>query len=326
MPTTAVTGTAQVASDTAAYEAKAYFALRQEFYFDKVAQVQPTAQTHPGTSVIFNIMSEMAVEATPTPLTELSDVTPTALADGTATVTLDEYGKATTISAKLRGTSYLNEMMRASKEIGYNGGKTFDNLARNPLLGGTGVIFPSAFGGTGTSRATIVHADVLRADAVRQARVRLTNAAVKRFGDYYAAFIAPSVFYDLSSETGSDSWRDPRVQSGAKIEEIWRGTAGVFEGFNFVETPRLDIPELPTGWLNGGATNEDVYPSLFMGQEAEAKAYAAPVANPQPNIEVSPVTDILNRFRGLGWYWLGGFARFREASLVRVESSSSLGV
>ena len=107
MPTTAITGTAEVNSDTAAYEQKAYFALRQEFYFDKVADVQPTDQTHPGSSVIFNKLTELAVEATPTALTELSDVTPVALGDGTTTVTLAEYGKATTISAKLRGVSVM---------------------------------------------------------------------------------------------------------------------------------------------------------------------------------------------------------------------------
>jgi N4-gp56 family major capsid protein len=326
MPTSAVTGTLQVASDTAAFEQKAYFALRQEFYFDKVADVQPTAQTHPGTSVVFNKTTELAVEATPTPLTELSDITPVAMGDGTVSVTLEEYGKGTTVSAKLRGTSYLNEMLRVSKEVGYNAGKTFDNLARNPLLAGTGVKFPASFGGTGTSRATIVHADVFRADGVRQARTDLTNASVHRFGDgYYRAFIAPDVFYDLSSEVGADAWREPRVQAGSRVEDIWRGTAGVFEGFNFIETPRLDIAELPTGFLNGGVTNEDVYPSIFLGQEAEAKVYAEAVANPEPNIEIAPVTDLLNRFRGVGWFWLGGFGRFREEAIVRYETSSSLG-
>lgn len=328
MPTSAVTGTAQVASDTAAYEALAYYQLRQEFYFDKVADVMPTAQTHPGTSVVFNLLSELAVEATPTPLTELADVTPTALSDSTVSVTLEEHGKATNVSAKLRGTSYLNEMRRASTEIGHHAGKTYDNLARNPLLAGTNVIFPNQFGGTGSSRATIVHADVLRADAVRLARTTLTNNSAKRYDNgYYAAFIAPDVSYDFTSEVGADAWREPRVQAGARVEDIWRGSLGVFEGFLWVETPRLDIPELPTGWLNGGATNEDVYPTLFCGKQCEAKVWSNELEEngPTPQIVVAPVTDNLRRFKGVGWYWLGGFGRFREASLVRVESSSSLG-
>jgi hypothetical protein len=37
------------------------------------------------------------------------------------------------------------------------------------------------------------------------------------------------------------------------------------------------------------------------------------------------VTDNLRRFQGVGWYWLGGYGRFREASLFRQESASSIG-
>lgn len=329
MPTTAVTGTAQVASDTAAYEQLAYYQLRQEFYFNKVADVMPTDQTHPGTSVIFNILNELATEPAPTALTELSDVTPVALGDATTSVTLEEHGKATNVSAKLRGTSYLNEMVRAATEIGYHAGKTFDNLARLPLLAGTNVIFPSATGGTGTNRATIAATDVLNADTVRLARTQLTNGSAKRYDHgYYSAFIAPDQFYDLSSETGADAWREPRVQAGARVEDIWLGQVGVFEGFMFIETPRLDVSELVTAdWTDAGAGSVDVYPALFCGKQCEAKAWSSSLAEngPEPQIVVAPITDNLRRFKGVGWYWLGGFARFREAALVRAETASSIG-
>lgn len=323
MPTSAVTLTSTVSSDQAAYERKAYFALRQELYFDGCADVKPTMETHPGSSVVFNILNELATATTA--LTENTDVTPVALSDATTSVTLVEQGNATTVSAKLRGTSYLSEMMRASKEIGYNAGKSQDTLARDPLLGGSNVMFPAAFGGTGTTRGTITGTDVLTADAVRQARATLANNSARRFGRLYRAFIAPDVAYDLTSETGADAWREPRVNAGASVQDVFEGRMGSFEGFDFTETPRLDIPELPSGWLNGGATNEDVYPTLFLAQQALAKAWSKPVSGPSAQVEVSPVTDLLNRFRGIGWYWLGGYARFREACLVRVESASSLG-
>jgi len=323
MPVSAVTGTAQVASDTAAYERTAYFALRQEYYFDRCADVKPVAQSHPGTSVVFDLLTEASVEATPTALTELDDITATALADTTVSVTLAEHGWGTSISAKLRGTSYLDEMMRAGTEVGEHGGKTLDNLARNPLLAGSNV----AFGGNATSRATVDGTDVLTAANVRQARVALANESAKRFSDgAYKAFIAPSVAYDLTTETGADAWRDPHVHS--KPEEIWNGMIGRFEGFDFIETPRLDIPELPTGWLNGGSSNEDVYPTLFVGKQALAKAFSSSLEGngPTPAFTMAPVTDFLQRFRGVGWYWLGGYARFREEAIYRYETASSLGV
>jgi hypothetical protein len=40
---------------------------------------------------------------------------------------------------------------------------------------------------------------------------------------------------------------------------------------------------------------------------------------------MSPVTDKLRRNVGVGWYWLGAYGRFREASLYRIDSSSSIG-
>ena len=320
MPVTAVTGTGQVATDTAAYEQLAYYALRDEFYFDRCADVKPTNQTHPGSSVVFNILDELATEATPTALDELVDVAATALGDGIRTVTLAEYGKATSVSAKLRGTSYLAEMVRASTEIGNHAGKTLDNLARNPLLGGSNVNYP----GSATSRATVTSADVITAALVRQARVELASNNSKRIGGAYKAFISPSVSYDLTTETGADAWRDPHVHS--KPEEIWNGMVGRFEGFDFIETPRLDIAELPTGFLNGGSSNAEVYPTLFLGQQALAKAFSSSLEGngPSPSIVVGPVTDQLRRFMSVGWFWLGGYGRFREESLVRLETTSSL--
>jgi hypothetical protein len=37
------------------------------------------------------------------------------------------------------------------------------------------------------------------------------------------------------------------------------------------------------------------------------------------------VTDSLMRFHPVGWYWLGGYSRFREAAIRRYETASSIG-
>jgi hypothetical protein len=44
-----------------------------------------------------------------------------------------------------------------------------------------------------------------------------------------------------------------------------------------------------------------------------------------PKVVRGPVVDSLMRFNPIGWYWLGGYGRFREASLRRIDSSSSIG-
>jgi hypothetical protein len=44
----------------------------------------------------------------------------------------------------------------------------------------------------------------------------------------------------------------------------------------------------------------------------------------EPGVVVSPVTDKLQRFRSLGWYFVGGWAIYRDEAIVRLESASSI--
>jgi N4-gp56 family major capsid protein len=323
MPTSAVTGTAQVATDTTAFDTAYWYALRPQLYFPRCADVQPTEQTHPGVTVQFNISNDYA--AATTPLTELTDPAAQAASDSILSVTLNEYGLSESISAKLRGTAYLSEMVRASNRIGFNAGLTFDTLARDPLLAGTQV----DYSGAATSRGTVNVAHVLSADEVRVARTKMVDGNVQPYGVYYKAFIAALVAYDLRKETGAAAWRDPHVQNGTRTDDIWTGSIGPFEGFDFIETSRLSAASLPSGFVNGGVgSTVDVYPTIFLGQEALAKVY--PVVDEdlfgsEPQLDFSPVTDSMKRFKGVFWYWLGGFGRFRETSLFRWESASSIG-
>jgi N4-gp56 family major capsid protein len=95
----AYTQQSSLSTDQAAFDQIAYFALRSEMLFDAAADVQPVAQSMPGTSVAFTIFTEIA-DAT-TPLTETSDVTAVAMADSQVSVTLVEYGNAINTTAKL---------------------------------------------------------------------------------------------------------------------------------------------------------------------------------------------------------------------------------
>lgn len=323
MPVSAVTGTAQVATDTTAFDRAYYYALRPALHFPRCADVMPTEQTHPGVAVQFNISNDHA--AATTPLTELTDPAATAASDSILSVTLNEYGLSESISAKLRGTAYLREMLRASNRLGFNAGLSFDTLARDPLLAGTQV----DYSGAAVSRVTVAATHVLTADEVRVARTKMIDGNVQPYGAYYKAFIAALVAYDLRKETGAAAWRDPHVATDGGNDEIWNGSIGPFEGFDFIETSRLAAASLPAGFVNGGVGGTvDVYPTVFLGQEALAKVF--PVVNEdlfgsEPHLDFSPVTDSMKRFQGAFWYWLGGFGRFRETSLFRWESASSIG-
>lgn len=309
----AFTSTSAVSLDQAAYDLLIRYPLRSQLYFDRIADVQPTNQSMKGSSVIFNLATEMAVAITP--LTETADVDAVAMANSQVTVTLVEYGNAMNVTAKLRGTSMVDVMPAVANLLGYNAGRSMDTVVFNILVAGTNIVY----GGAVASRVTVAAATTITSAKVRQINASLREANVADFGGLYNAFIHPRVSYDLRSETGAAAWRDPHNYS--QPAEIWNGEVGSYEGFRFIESPTV-APFVDAGV---GST-VDVYPTLFLGREALAKAWSsADGGGEQPRVVMSPVIDKLRRFTPMGWYWLGGYSRFREAALYRLETSSSIG-
>lgn len=307
------TQTSSVSSDTTAFEQFAYFALRSQPMFEMVADVKTTNQSHPGASVQFNIYNDLA-QAT-SALTETSDVSAVALSDSTVTATLVEYGNAVITTAKLRGTSFLNVDADAANIIGYNMANSIDNIVHDVLVGGTNVLY----GGDATSTATLDATDNLDASDVRQAVAAMRgDSAMPHDGGVYIGFIHPDVSFDLREDTAvTDIIQYQIRQDGSAVRT---GSIGTFSGVDFIETPRLDIT------ADGGASTVDAYNTMICGKQALAKAHSRAAGfGSDPSVVFGPVTDTLRRFQPVGWYHLVGYARFREASLQRIETSSSIG-
>jgi len=314
----AMTTTASVDYDQAAYDRMAYFALRPELYFDAVADVQPTHQAMPGSSVIFTIQSDLSVASTA--LNESVDVDAVAIADSQVTVTLVEYGNAVNTTAKLRGTSFVEINPIVANVVGYNAGISIDTVARDVLKAGTNVRYATGTGAAPNGRSSVTPLNTIRATDIRRAYTDLVGANVATIGGLYVAYIHPDVSFDLRSETGAAAWRDPHTYS--QPDEIWNGEVGEFEGFRFIVTPRAPL------FADAGSstTNTDVYRTMFLGRQSFAKAYSSTDGNgPNPKVIMSPIVDKLRRFVPIGWYWLGGFSVFRQAALRALESASSIG-
>lgn len=299
--------------DQAAYDQMAYWALRPQLPFQQIADVRSTNQSMNGSSVIFSIQSDLA--AATTPLSESVDVDAVAMSASQVTVTLVEYGNAVNTTALVRGTSFVVIDNLVANAVGFNAGISMDTIVRTVLAGGSNVIFA----GSATVRTALTTAMTLTAARVRQIRAQLVGANVMpNAGNLYTAFIHPDVAYDLRGETGAAAWRDPHTYS--QPEQIWTGEVGQFEGFRFIEASRAPFVADAT------QTTVDVYQTIFTGQQALAKAWSRADGNTEdPQVILGPVTDHLRRFQPVGWYGLEGFARFREASIRRVESVSSIG-
>jgi len=381
-----------------AYDRMAYFALRPELYFDAVADVQPTAQSMPGSSVQFTIVNDLAIQSAA--LTELNDVNTVSLSDSTVNLTLAEYGNAVLTTAKLRGTSFIDIDPIVANVVGYNAGVSLDTIARAALDSGTQVTYGSGSGATtlgaagASSRATVGASASLGSIDIRAARARLRSQNVPTFGGMYVGYIHPDLVADLQGETFTSSnllgWRAPHVY--AQPGEIWNGELGAFEGVRWIETPRAPVFEgagasgaqsafagtVVAGSFNGtftgaaptiGATltagtatlgsgtntvasvdgstftftnsgsnaptvsgtvtasasltGTNVYGTLIVGRQGLAKAHSYVDGNGAfPHVVPGPVTDRLRRFVPMGWYWLGAYGIFRQASVYRIESSS----
>ncbi len=315
------TTTSSLSVDQVAFDRLAYFALRSELLFDQAADVQPTQQAMPGSGVTFTIFADIAA-ATST-LNEVTDVTPTALSDSQVTVTLNEYGNAVVTTAKLRGTAFLDVDSAAANIIGYNAGDSIDQVVRDVLAGGSNVVYATGGSSTPSSRTTVAAEAIIAADDVRRVVAQLRAANVATFNGDYMGFIHPDVSYDFRSATDAAAWRTPA--NYVDPTGIYNGEIGKFESVRFIETPRAKVFTNASDG-SGSTGTVDVYCTHIMGRQALAKAFSSTDGNGAvPKIVRGNVTDLLMRLQPLGWYWLGGYGRFREASLRRIESSSSIG-
>lgn len=302
-----------------AYDMLLYFALRPELYFDQVADVKPTNQSMPGASVVFTVTNDLAIASTA--LNESTDITPVAMSDSQVTVTLAEYGNGTLTTAALRGESFVSVDQAQANVIGYNAGVSIDEVAKGILQAGTNVSYSAgATGVTPGGRSSITPNDTLRAYDVRYNVAALRRNNVPGFGGYYVGYAHPDNTFDLWQESGNQALIAPHVYS--QPEEVWRGEVGAFAGVRFIETPRAPI------FADAGSstTDTDVYAALFVGRQCLAKVWSQKDGNgPTPKIVFGPITDYLRRFQPLGWYWIGGYSLFRQASIWRQECASSIG-
>jgi N4-gp56 family major capsid protein len=297
----------------AAYDRYVEFALRAIPLIRDVADKRPAQQAMPGSSVVFQLYSDMAKITSA--LTETTDPDAVALGNTTSvSVTLNEYGNAALATRKLELFSLSDVDPAIANIIAFNMADSLDDLAQTELRAGTNVIYASNASGTAaTGTASIGSANTLKSADVRRAVAKLrAGKAVPRVGELYWCGIHPEVSHDLRAETGAGGWREAHVYNDSGAGQLWPGSIGTYEGAMFVESPRLYQ-------ATDGSSSTRVFRTLLCGQQALAEAVAE-----EPHVIIGPVVDKLMRFRPIGWYGVLGWKRYREAALYRIESTSSI--
>jgi N4-gp56 family major capsid protein len=311
------TGTSTISNQTGmtnvvqtAYDRYVEMALRSQPLVRDIADKRPVQQAMPGSSVVFQLYSDLA-QATST-LTENVDPDAVAISNtSTVTVTLNEYGNSALLTRKLGLFSLSDVDPAAADIIAYNLADSLDAVAMGVLRQGTNVLYGTGGATDASSTATVGSDDTLATADIRKAVAKLrAGLAVPRLGSLYACYIHPEVSHDLRAETGSGGFQDLHKYDAS--ENFWPGFIGTFEGAYFVETPRMYQ-------ATDGASSTRVFRTIFAGKQALAEAVAE-----EPHTVVGPVVDKLMRHRPIGWYGVLGWARYREAALYRIEATSSI--
>jgi N4-gp56 family major capsid protein len=295
-----------------AYDRYVELALRSQPLIRDIADKRPVQQAMPGSSVVFQIYSDLA-QATAT-LTENVDPDAVAMSNtSTVTVTLNEYGNAALLTRKLGLFSLSDVDPAAADIIAYNMADSLDSVVMTELRGGSNVRYSRGTNSTPSSTATVQAEDIAKLDDIRVVVAKLrANLAVPRQGSLYAAYIHPEVSFDIRKESTGGGFQD--LHKYDATENFWPGFIGTIEGAYFIETPRMYN-------ATDGDTSQRVYRTIVVGKQALAEAVAE-----EPHTIVGPVTDKLMRHRPLGWYGVLGWKRYREAALWRIESASSIAV
>lgn len=299
---------------TTAYDRKVDLALRSKAQFRNVVDKKVVSQTHPGSSVVFNIHADLA--AATTPLNESSDGSGVTIGDTSeVTVTLAEYGNYTVATKALQAFALDAGLdSNLANIIAQNLLDSVDSVIEAKLATSTNVI--AEVGGSLDTDGTVALNDIVGDDTIKSRDIRYAvakaraNSVVPVRGELYAAYIHPDVAHDLRAETGSLGWRVPHEYS--EPSAIWAAEAGTYEGAFFIETPRCGST------ANTGPV--DVYRTYVFGQQAVAEA----VADEFHVVMDGVVSDPFKRKTAMGWYGIAGWSLYRTPALTMIKTASSI--
>lgn len=287
--------------------------LRETPMYRTWVDKRPEQVNGPGSTLILqkqDWFSSALVTAAKTPLSEELDVDSLKLpATQTVTLTVAEYGAAITTTKVLHYFSFADIDAIAVRTAAAHCADVVDELIQDTLVTGTQV----ARANGRTSTGAVTSTDYLAGAQLRKAVTKLrTNKVPAWGGDFYAGGIHPHVIHDLREATGQNEWRLPHEYAAGNQIPLWTGEFGEFEGIRFVQNTR-------TRTATDGSTSAKVYRTFIQGREAIAEKVVE-----EFNPVVGPVVDKLQRFRTIGWYGVWGIALYRDESLMRLESSSSV--
>ena len=213
-------------------------------------------------------------------------------------VILREYGNAVVNTRYAVETAFADIQPAIANILAYNMADSLDKVVAAVLDSSTQVIDA---GGE------------MDGSEIRKAVAKLRgDNVVPRDGTLYATLMHPDVAFDLRNANGPNAFEDVRKYTGP--EPILQQVVGVYGGTTVIETPRAPIDD-----QSDGDASTDEYSTFVMGKQALAEATAV-----EAHSVLGPVVDRLQRFRPLGWHYIGGWSLYRPEAMWKITSTSSI--
>ena len=199
------------------------------------------------------------LEEMTTPLVE--GVTPDgqSLSMNTIEATVSQYGGYVTISDMLDLTNIDPVIVRATKAIASQAGRSLDTITREVINGGTNVQYAA---GEVASRSALTYTDKdtnhnLTVAAVKKAVRYLESVNAPKINGYYVGIVHPFCKYDLMNDP---EWQKPHQY--VDTDNIYANEIGEIAGVRFVQSTRAKK------WAGAGAGGADVYSTLIIADDA----------------------------------------------------------
>lgn len=223
-----------------------------------------------------------------------------------------QYGAFYELSDWLQLTAPDPVLTEAAQNLGDQAGETLDTITREVLMTGTNAYYGD---GSVNARASITAAMKPTLAGFKKCKNILSRADAKPFSDgRYAAIIHPDTWLDLS-----DSVEDIYKYTESGMKPIYDGEITIYAGIRFVEASRAKI------FAKGGASNQDVYASLVVGQNAYGVTSIAGggIETIVKQLGSSGTADPLNQRSTVGWKANKAVTILDQSAMVRYEHATS---
>lgn len=253
-------------------------------------------------------------------LEEMVDMKTQALSGSTKSITVTEYGNATSASEKLIQSSFMDIMAESTQLLGRDYAMVVDRELRDAALSTTNIVY----GGQKTDRASITATDVLDVAAIKDAVEILSTADAPKYGGTnWICFVHPH-----QSRTLRDDPAWIKATNYGAPTQLFTGEIGSIDDVRFIETTMMCNGAAAKGSVSydetlvkgyededGNTNAENIYQAVLFGDAYYAMAISLPV-----ELRDNGVEDF-GRKRSLAWYSIFGVGLLHENYGVVIETA-----